>query len=266
MPGALTIGVDLWTPGHAAQPGAPGCRVRCSPQDALTRLGGRTALSHESAARVHGIELLRDTGVDRVTVPRERGRARLDGWLISRADVECADRSDGLAVTTPARTVADLARVLTLHQAVAAADSAVRRGIVTVPALIDALAGARGPGAGRLRAVASLVDGRSGSVVESAARVELHLAGLPPPELQYEVRDEWGRVVARVDLAWPARRWIVEVDGFAFHSDRLAYRRDREKMNELERLGWRILRVTWEDVVLRPAAFVELVRECLVGT
>ncbi|MDP9496716.1 MAG: DUF559 domain-containing protein [Actinomycetota bacterium] len=70
--------------------------------------------------------------------------------------------------------------------------------------------------------------------------------------------------MAQVDLCWPAACLIVEADGFAFHSDRAAYRRDRERLNQLERLGWRVLRVTWEDVVHRPEHVVALVRECYV--
>ena len=171
---------------------------------------------------------------------------------------------DGLRVTPPARTVADLARVLPLHTVVAAADSSLRLGLVAAAELTAALTATRGPGAAALRMVAAHLDPRAGSVVESAARVGLQLAGLPAPMSQYEVRSEHGRLVARVDFAWLRERLILEVDGFAFHSDRLAYRRDREKMNELERLGWRVLRVTWEDVVLRPVAFVELVAACLL--
>lgn len=193
-----------------------------SPSAALLRLGA-SALSHQSAARVHGIELLQDDGTRHLTVPLSWSHARLDGWVVT--------------------SLADLSRVLSL-QAVEAADSAVRTGLVTVPDLLDLLLGARGPGVGRLRAVGRHVDPLSGLVIESAARVELWLAGLPPPVLQHEVRTEHGRLVARVDLAWPQQRLLVEVDGFAFHSDRVAYRRDREKMNDLERLGWRVLRVT----------------------
>jgi very-short-patch-repair endonuclease len=55
----------------------------------------------------------------------------------------------------------------------------------------------------------------------------------------------------------------VEADGFAFHADRLAYRRDRERQNQLERLGWRVLRFTWEDVRGRPEHVVALIRDCL---
>ena len=62
-----------------------------------------------------------------------------------------------------------------------------------------------------------------------------------------------------MDFCWVAERLVVEADGFAFHSDRAAYRKDRERMNALERLGWRVLRFTWEDVVRRPEYVVAAV-------
>jgi very-short-patch-repair endonuclease len=55
----------------------------------------------------------------------------------------------------------------------------------------------------------------------------------------------------------------VEADGFAFHSERDAYRHDRARGNELVRLRWRVLRFTYEDVIGRPGHVVDLVRECL---
>ena len=65
------------------------------------------------------------------------------------------------------------------------------------------------------------------------------------------------------DFACADARLVVEADGFAFHSDRAAYRKDRERLNALERLGWRVLRFTWEDVRGRPAYVVGLVHGCL---
>ena len=47
------------------------------------------------------------------------------------------------------------------------------------------------------------------------------------------VADEDGGFVARVDFCWPAATLIVEADGFAQHSDRSAYRRDRQRLTAL---------------------------------
>ncbi len=233
-----------------------------SPVEALERAGRHARLSHESAARALELELL-DPGSERITVPRNRSRLVLPGWTVVRSDVPPADRAEveGLPVTAAARTVADLARVLPLTAAVVTADSALRREALTQAELAAALVDTHGRGAGQLRRVGALIDPLSGSVLETLTRMVLVGAGLHPIT-QHVVRD--GSVfVARVDFAWPALRLAVEADGFAYHSDREAYRRDRERLNQLERLGWRVLRFTWEDVVHRPEHVVALVRECL---
>ena len=105
------------------------------------------------------------------------------------------------------------------------------------------------------------MDRQAESVLETLLRLVLHGAGLRP-RTQYTIRDR-RTFVARVDFCWPEQRLVVEADGFAFHSDRAAYRRDRDRHNDLERLGWRVLRFTWEDVHRRPEHVVGLVRECL---
>lgn len=233
----------------------------------LRRLGPKATLSHEEAARLHGIELVEDDGTRRVTVARNRSGRQVEGWMVARADLRPDEvvSLERLRVTAAGRTVLDLARVLPLDRAVVAADSALRLSLVQLAQLVAVLGSATGSGAAKVRAVAGLLDPLSGSVLESLLRVLLITSGLPRPLSQYEVRNEFGRVIARVDLCWLAQRLVVEADGFAFHSDRAAYRRDRIRMNELERLGWRVVRVTWEDVLSRPRYVVALVRDCLTG-
>jgi very-short-patch-repair endonuclease len=233
-----------------------------SPAAALVRVP-RAVLSHHTAARAWGMELVDDDDSQHLSVPRNNGRYALPGWHVHRSDMPAADivERQGIRLTSVPRSVRDLALALPLDRAVAVADSAIRQRLVTLPAVQAGLVG-RGPGAGTLRRVAGLVDPLSGSVLESLLRVLLVTAGLGGFLTQYVVRDG-RRVVARVDFCWPECRLIVEADGFAFHSDRAAYRKDRERMNELERLGWRVLRFTWEDVMHRPGAVVALVAECL---
>lgn len=230
----------------------------------LDRLGPRAAASHETAARLWGLELV-EVGRDRVTVPRQRSRVELPGWAVRRHDLapDAVVVVEGVRVTTPAQTVLDLAGVLPLDEAVAAADSALRQSLAGLEELAALLGTRVGRGAARPRAVLPLVDPWSGSVLESLLRVLLVRAGLPPAVSQWEVRDRDGAFVARVDLAWPGARLVVEADGFAFHSDRGAYRSDRRRLNALERLGWRVLRFSWEDVRHRPHEVVAAVQACL---
>ena len=51
-----------------------------------------------------------------------------------------------------------------------------------------------------------------------------------------------------VDLAFPALRIAIEVDGWAWHVDAVRFARDRRKGNALNRAGWSLLRFTWHQL------------------
>jgi very-short-patch-repair endonuclease len=55
----------------------------------------------------------------------------------------------------------------------------------------------------------------------------------------------------------------IELDGFAFHSDRSVFEDDRARANELVAMGWTVLRFTWDQVVHRPAWVVSVIRRVL---
>lgn len=224
--------------------------------------------SHTTAARAWGIELVEPPAGPEVTVCRDRSRARWPGTVVHRRDLGPDEvvLSDGVRVTAPLRTVLDLCRSLPLHEAVAAADSALRKGLVRLDELLGA-AGALPAARGRTRVaeVVRLVDPLSGSVLESVFRVLLALAGVPAPESQHVVRDASGRVLGRVDFAWTRERLVVETDGYAFHADRASYRADRRRTNALVLAGWRVLRFSWEDVLHDPEHVVATVREALLA-
>lgn len=222
--------------------------------------------SGPSAALVWGLDLLQQRALHEVTVARDRSRARWPATTVRRRDLADADVTvrDGLPVTTPLRTALDVLRDLPLPDAVVVVDAALRAGLLSEAALLRAVA-ALPAGVGRPRAVraAGLVDARCGSALESVCRVLLAGAGLPAPETQLVVRGRDGRVVGRVDFAWPEQRLVVEADGFAFHADRRQYREDRRRTNALVLAGWTVLRFSWEDVVEAPDAVVAAVRAAL---
>ena len=227
---------------------------------AVTALRG--AASHQDAARLWGIELVAPGRVRHVTVARCRSRLSHPGTQVHRADVDAVE-IDGIPVTSAVRTVVDLCRTLPRAEAVVAADSALRHRLLTTRELLAAAA-ALAPAAGRprVREVVSRVDDRSGSVLETLCRLLLEDAGLRPFETQYVVRGGRG-TIGRVDFAWPEQRLVVEVDGFAFHADRAAYRSDRRRGNALVLAGWRVLRFSYEDVVGAPTVVVAMVRAAL---
>jgi hypothetical protein len=235
-----------------------GLRVAAAALDAV--------VSDTSAALLWGLELATTPSQPTVTVARDHSRASRSGVVVRRRQLAAGDWQvrSGVRVTTVLRTVLDLCRTLPLAEAVAAADSALRRGL-SLQALRTALC--RLP-AGRGRAlvarVLALVDVRCGSVLESLLRVLLHVHGVRAPQSQLAVRGRGGALVGRVDFAWPDVRLVVEADGFAFHADRRRYRDDRRRSNALVLAGWRLLRFSWEDVVQQPEQVVAVVREALV--
>jgi very-short-patch-repair endonuclease len=83
--------------------------------------------------------------------------------------------------------------------------------------------------------------------METRLRIRLIRAGLPRPAVQYEVRDEYGFVLARVDLAYPAAQLAIEYDG-AVHFDRYRADRDRQRDATLASHGWETLRLVRDDV------------------
>lgn len=233
-------------------------------EQVLTRYRA-AALSHESAAVALGLDLPDPPSLGYLTIARNQSRLRLPGWVVTRVDLPKEDLTTlGEArVTTPPRTVVDLSRRRSLDVGVVAADSAIRLGWMSQGSLRDALESASGPGSARCRKVAAAIDPRSGSALETLLRLVFVEAGLLGFTTQEVIRDRGRDFVARVDFCWRANRLVVEADGFAFHSDRAAYRQDRQRMNDLERLGWRVLRFTYEDVRSRPDYVVAIMRACL---
>jgi hypothetical protein len=222
-------------------------------------------VSHDSAAVLCGLELSHEAG-QHVTVPRSRGRARLEGVVVHRLEVDQVQVRDGIPVTSPLRTVLDCAASLATNYAVVVADSALRAGLVEPEELRAAAARTTGRNAGKVRRVVALADPQCGSVLESLLRVLLVLAGFPPDQTQFVIRDERRRFVARVDLAYLKVRLIVEADGFEFHRERRDYRADRRKANAYTRAGWWLFRFSWEDVVLQPEYVIDAVRYHLSST
>jgi len=226
------------------------------PDDALRAAVLRldAVVSHQSAALLWGIELVTTPELPHVTVGRDRGRAAHPAVEVHRGNLPSDERefSGEVPITTVVRTLLDLCRSLPLAEAVASVDSALRQKLVTVEELAGALRSLpAGRGRGLVRRVLELADPAAGSVLESLCRVLMVEAGIQRPEPQYVVR-HGGRWVGRVDFAWPDDRVIVETDGFAFHSDRASYRKDRRRHNALLLAGWRVLRFSWEDVVHDP--------------
>ncbi|MQA12079.1 MAG: hypothetical protein GEU98_26805 [Pseudonocardiaceae bacterium] len=221
--------------------------------------------SHHTAARVHEIPLPHGTGPEHVTVCRGQRRVQRKelvhhGRSMALGDVEVREH---VPLTTPARTLVDLAGVLPELPAVWAIDDTLRRGEVqrsTLSAVLDGRP--RSPGdavaAGRILAA----DGHSESILETAGRLALGSAGVPLPVPQYQVVLD-GAVLARLDGAYPDRRVGLEFAGVDTHGAPRAMYRDRWGHNRLFELGWTVLCFTWWDVMHGREHFVNAVRAAL---
>ncbi|WP_454049687.1 hypothetical protein [Cellulomonas sp. Marseille-Q8402] len=218
--------------------------------------------SHESAAAVWGLPLVGAAGGVHVLGPpgadgRPRGTGTRAGVTrhAAGAGVPVAVR-DGLRVTGALDTVLALARDRDLRRALAAADAALRSGLVTGDGLRDEVArraGARG--ARRMRVVAALADGRVESAGESVSRARIHLDGFAQPALQVPfVRG--GSTVARVDFWWRDARVVGEFDGRKkYRADGVDDRRaveervwsEKRREDMIRAAGIRVVRWTWSE-------------------
>lgn len=58
---------------------------------------------------------------------------------------------------------------------------------------------------------------------------------------------------------------MVEVDGHAFHGHRAAFERDRRRDRRLFAAGYRVIQVTWSELVAEPLAVIAEIAQALAG-
>ncbi|MGY1702055.1 DUF559 domain-containing protein [Geodermatophilus sp. SYSU D00766] len=173
-----------------------------------------------------------------------------EGVRVHRTDVvpgDVRDDGSGLRCTAPLRTAWDVAALEPTAGAVSVLDAMLRDGLVTADELAELLRRRPGRrGSRRVRRALELTDPRSESPPESVVRVACVLAGLPAPVPQYEVVED-GRRLARVDLAWPEHRVVVEYEG-EYHFDGVQIERDDARLARLVAAGWLVIRVAAHDL------------------
>ena len=227
---------------------------------ATTAVGPVVALGHRSAADWYGWPLLHPPSAIELVVPRRRCPTPWPGARITRTQLHSSEivRIRDVPVTKPMRTAVGLALHLPVPDALAVLDGACRLGGVPAGQLRRELKTLGPKGA----LIADLVNPARASVYESLFFFLMYKAVMPMPRCQFEVRR--GMVlIARADFAWVKRRVIVEIDGFKYHSDRAAFQEDRRRQNALVNAGWRVLRFTTADLLLRPDKVIAEVRAAL---
>jgi hypothetical protein len=193
---------------------------------AVLAAGADAALSHRSAAALWGIRATGRARID-VTAPR-RMHARTGVQMhFAALGPEEATVHDGIPVTSPPRTLIDLAAVLPRGQLERAINEAERLRLDV--------------GCARSRAPAI-----TRSELEDRFLALLDEHDVPRPEVNVALRlgDDW----IELDCLWRRPRLIVELDGFDAHGTRAAFERDRARDRRLQAAGWRVARVTWRQL------------------
>ncbi len=202
---------------------------------AVLAAGPRAVLSHRSAAALWGIRHTASARIE-ITVPKQL-RPRPN--LLPHCAVLPADEvtvHDGIPVTTPARTLFDLAAVLRPNELDRALNEAEIRRLPGPQPLLDLYSGHRGTAT--LRTL--LLNARRSlrSPLEAEFLEFLDANGIERPETNVLIEGY------ECDAVWRDQRLIVELDGYTTHGTRRAFERDRERDRKLGAKGWRTARVT----------------------
>ncbi len=175
---------------------------------------------------------------------RDGFRGRVAGVRVRRVptlrDDEVTERR-GIPVTTPARTLLDLAGALApraLEQALAAAEREELAELTDVAQLLERHPRRRG--AASLRAILSreLGPAFTRSPLEERFLALVRSAGLPAPQVNAGVAG------FEVDFLWRRQRVVVEIDGFRYHRGRQSFDRDHDRDLTLRAAGFTVLRFT----------------------
>jgi very-short-patch-repair endonuclease len=226
---------------------------------AVLAAGPGAVLSHASAAALWDIRPTSATRID-VSVRTPGGRAKRPGLRIHRAtelrDDEITEHQ-GIRVTTPARTLLDLASSLPRRALERALDEAEIRDLYDLRAL-DATATAHAGQRGATRLAEALAQ--DGDLTLTDSELE---------ELMFTLCDQHGierpaprRWIAglRVDFLFAAAHLVIETDSWSYHRTRRAFERDRERDAILARAGYRTLRFTHRQMTNDAAGVAAAIR------
>jgi very-short-patch-repair endonuclease len=218
---------------------------------AVLAAGTGAVLSHRSAAALWG---MRDAApaIHDVIAPRQCRRPGIRARHIVLPPDEITTEH-GIPVTNPARTLLDLASVVTQHQLAHALNEAEIRRLAS-PLPLAGLA-ARYPRRRGTRAINAALDKQrqiGETVLRSTfERVFLDFVtdhGLPRPRTNEPLGPYFP------DALWPEHRLVVELDSYDIHTTRQAFESDRARDRALTAAGYRVLRVTWRQLTTDPEA------------
>jgi very-short-patch-repair endonuclease len=212
---------------------------------AVQTIGEDASLSVHGAAALWRMRARVDGPID-VTVAGRHARSRPGIRVHNVRTLEWTTHR-GIPVTTPARTLLDLAAVVSAEDLARAVEEARVLGLVTDADLHELLDRyPRRAGTAALRRELGEEARLTRSEAERRLLQLIRRAGLPLPETNVRVLGH------EVDALWRTAKLIVEIDGFAAHGTRAAFERDRARDAQLVAAGYRVIRITWRRLRDEP--------------
>ncbi|HVE76388.1 MAG TPA: DUF559 domain-containing protein [Actinomycetota bacterium] len=230
---------------------------------------GAGVISHQTAALLWKIEGLPKCPLH-VSVSTGRALSR-SNIVLHRTRLSKKEMTTlgPLTVTTARRTLVDLAGVLDPPALEVVVDQFLMRRLVHPRAMSKWLSGIEHKGRDGVHRLVSVLEDRGpGRSPESPLETKLltliTAAGLPRPVRQLEITDN-GKLVARVDFAFPEQKLAIECDGYRYHFGLVRWDKDQERANHLLLMGWRVLRVTWRSIEANPERVVSQIKAALAA-
>lgn len=234
-------------------------------------LRGRGVLSHSTSASLLGLVESEMFPVE-VTTSTHSLKAPSEQVVVHRVkSLEQRDLRllDGMGITTPLRTVVDLAGSLSQRRFEFVLDEACRRRLVAERPLREVLDRLAYKGRAGIKMLRHILDAGElllpipGSPFERRFIQFLDRRSLPPAERQFVIEDQNGNFVARVDFAYPDLKVAIECDSKKHHFGRGDWERDLERHSRLTALGWFVIHISWDMLANRPDELEALIRGAL---
>ena len=216
--------------------------------------GPDSVVSHQSAGRLHGYTQVQAGIVSLMGSsncrhgPAETRWHRGDDLLPAHVT-----RIGGLPVTTPLRTIFDLASVMhiaSLRDLVRDEITLHQLDVAELGAVMDSLRRRGKPGVAKLARVLDDLgpgEGLSRSQLERLLDEVISGSGLPTPAVEYPLPGR-GAATGFVDRCWPEARMIVEADGRRWHTRRTQMGLDATRSIEAQAAGFETTRLLWEHL------------------
>ena len=258
-----------------------GVRTFTSPFAPKTPIGALHALmldvgdpvwvSGPTAAALHGFDGFRLAPPFHLTLPHQRHIQRLGHVFHRSLELPLIDQStvNGLATTSPTRTLIDLARIETPQRLTAALDSALRDGGSAEDFLHRRISDLRTSGRYGIPALLDVIEGselsRGGhSWLERRFLELVGQANIGLPDTQAVLSRQRNRTI-RVDCHFAGTPFIVELLGYRWHRTKQQMQNDAERMNRLQLAGFVVIQFTYADIAQNPSGTIDVLRSFLVG-